>query len=147
MEPDWSPPYGDTDVSELLATVRESLPATVPPGIEESDLEYRRTRTERAAIEAQETVEVLCEKIFNQWHPPFSDAMEAAHWIESQVQPANTRKLSLELTVPSKMDHVQALAWFRDRLNQFFMRHPLHRRGPLRWTPKFGQVAKRESRS
>ena len=100
IAPDWSGPYGDLDVAEMVAAVRDTLPAQIKPSSDEKARAHRRAHVERAALEARDMVEAARESIFGHKEPPFPDrGIEGAEWIEAKVQELETKRFHIEVTV------------------------------------------------
>ena len=118
IAPDWSGPYGDLDVAEMVAAVRDTLPEQVKPSPDEKARAHRNAHVERAALEARDMVEAARESIFGHKEPPFPGRLiEGAEWIEAQVQKLETKRFHIEVTVPAQLSRMESLAWLKDYLN------------------------------
>ena len=118
IAPDWSGPYGDLDVAEMVAAVRDALPALVKPSPDEKARAHRMAHVQRAALEARDMVEAARESIFGHKEPPFPGrGIEGAEWIEAQVQEHETKRFHIEVNVPAQLSSMESLAWLKDYLN------------------------------
>jgi hypothetical protein len=70
ISPDWSAPYGDGDVAQMLQDLRNFLPPKAKRSPEDSARLARRADAERIALEARSLVEDLRQELFGQKHPP-----------------------------------------------------------------------------
>ena len=118
VAPDWNGPYDDLDVAEIVAAVRDTLPAQPKPSAGEKTGAHRRAQVERAALEAREMVERAREDIFGYKEPPFphNRGIEAAMWLEAQAQKPETKRFHIEVTVPARLGRMESLNWLRDYL-------------------------------
>jgi hypothetical protein len=117
VAPDWSKPYDDLDVADLVQAAREALSHWRKPSLEEKARRHRRAHVERAALEARKMVESFRKQLFGHKEPPFPNrGIEAAEWIEAQVQKPETRRFKIEVTVPVGLGRLESLIWLRDYL-------------------------------
>jgi hypothetical protein len=117
VAPNWSEPYDDLDVAELVQAVREALSHQRKPSLEEKARRHRRAHVERAALEAREMVESFRKELFGHKEPPFPNRrIEAAEWIEAQAQKPETKRFNIEVTVPVGLGRLESLIWLRDYL-------------------------------
>jgi len=125
VAPKWSEPYGDQDVVEILQAVRDSPPPQPKPSLEEKARGYRQAHVRRGALKAREIVEDLRSQLFGGQMPPFpEDAAAAIRWIEEQVNPIQTMRLSLEVTVPAAEAGITPLIYLRDLLDRHLPENP-----------------------
>jgi len=126
VAPSWNEPYDDSDLTELLDAVRY-LDSTQPkPSAEEKARIHRRAHVERAANETKELAESYRQKIFGHTYPPFVNrGFEAADWIESQVEAYETKRFSIEFTIPAKLGQLESLIWVKEFLTQHLDRYSL----------------------
>ena len=123
IAPDWSEPYGDLDVAELVRAVRDTLPQQNRTSLQEAGRVYRRAHVERAALEAREMVEASRIQLFGSQTPPFPNlGIEAAQWIEAQAEKPGFKRFGIEVTVPGQLGQFESLIWLRDYLNQHLSR-------------------------
>ncbi|MCZ6866076.1 MAG: hypothetical protein O7E55_01880 [Chloroflexi bacterium] len=117
IAPALSGPYDDTDVAELINAVRTDLPPETKPSQDDKARAQRRAQERMTALEAKELVEELRMDLFLHRHPPFRNkGVEAAEWIESQVENAKTKRLSIEVAVPANLDCMASIVWLGEYL-------------------------------
>ena len=121
IAPDWSAPYGDGDVTELVNTVRDSIPSQPKHSPDYHDRLGRRAHAQRVALQCREMVEGFREELFGRRQPPFpNDCAQATQWIEEQEceQKFKTLRFYIEVIAPAPQDHVGCLIWLRDYLTE-----------------------------
>jgi hypothetical protein len=117
VAPNWSEPYDDLDVTELVQALREALSHQRKPSLAEKARRYRRAHAERAALEARGMVESFRKELFGHREPPFPNReIEAAEWIEAQVQKPETKQFNIGVTVPARLGRLESLIWLKDYL-------------------------------
>jgi hypothetical protein len=121
IAPDWSAPYGDGDVTELVNTARDSIPAQPKRSPDDNARLGRRAHAQRVALQAREMVEAFREELFGQRQPPFSNHVaQAAQWIEAQEreQEFKTLRFYVEVSLPAPQHYAECLIWLRDYLTE-----------------------------
>ena len=117
LAPDWSEPYDDLDVAELVQAVGDALSYHRKPSLEDKARRHRRAHVERAALEAREMVESFRKQLFGHKDPPFPNrGIEAAEWIEAQVQKPETKWFNIQVTVPVRLGRLESVIWLKDYL-------------------------------
>jgi len=112
-------PFDDLDVAGLVEAVRRFDSQRPKPSSEQKARRHRLAHVERAALEAREMTEEFREKLFGHKQPPYrNQGLEAAEWIESQVRECESGRLSIEVTVPSKLGPMESLLWANEYLAQ-----------------------------
>ncbi|MCH7945371.1 MAG: hypothetical protein IIC73_05070 [Armatimonadetes bacterium] len=107
------PSDGPEDLDDLVASIRKN----VPP-VDRHSPSRARALVEREAQEVRALVEEERLAIFGDRAAPFQDALAAAEWTESEVEPLESYALSVTLQVPKHLEELDALRWFRDWLDE-----------------------------
>ena len=109
-------PYDESDFTEMVNAVRGFSVGRPKPSLDSRARDYRRYQGERSALEAKGMTEDFREKLFGQKAPPYQHVIEAKEWIESHQARRETKRLSIEATVPANLGEEESLIWLGNYL-------------------------------
>lgn len=110
-------PYDEHDLVDLLAFMTKRLP---PKTIPRPDRERAQARAHvhEVATRVKGLVANERQRLFGAPDPPFKDAAQAAKWIESQVTPQETSRLTISVELPAAELGFGLLRALRDWLDR-----------------------------
>ena len=118
-------PYDGYNFTELVNAARESSKTRSNSSQSIKTRRHRIAHVERAGLEASQMSEEFREKIFGKKQPPFpNQGLEAAAWIESQVEACATKQFGIEVTLPANLGPIESLIWLKEFLTRELEGYP-----------------------